>query len=305
MKIGKQTPTWEFYPPTGRPAAGAASAESQPAVGTDLVSLSGTPLVPSGEALGQVGRETALHASPGHDLVARYFSQQEFAALNPGAYHNTEHPVHVARVAGHLSPERKEFLEQVALVHDADPRAPGTPARAQVTLEWMEKNQPALQTRFAWDDTQFVEAQALIARTDFPFDDKPRQLGTRFDGMSPVQVYAHFLEKLPADRRQQVMDEGLALRMADQIGNYTVSPQVSEKFVEGLASELKIADAESFKKQTPAFLNSAGKDVAADQKLAQQFGVELSNLSAEEMIRRLPAEERAALTATQEWLLSG
>ena len=80
------------------------------------------------------------------ELASRYFSSTEFQALNSGTYHNFEHPLVVADAAGAFgqglgwSADRKQFIQQVALLHDADDRSQvdtgevrtGTPARAPV-----------------------------------------------------------------------------------------------------------------------------------------------------------------------------
>jgi len=225
------------------------------------------------------------------DLAARYFSQSEFQALNSGTYHNVEHPLVVAEAAGGFaqglgwSPERKLFIQQVALLHDADDRSQvgseeakvGTPARAQVTLEWMDQQQEALRERFDWSPEQFTEAKALIARTDFPFDDKPKKpMGTRYDEQSPVQVYKDLLEQLPKEKQAQVLRDGLALRFADQAGFYAGSFDQAVQSVEGLALELQTVgvptDLASSLKFTPKFLVDVGKDTGFDRQLAGELG---------------------------------
>jgi len=148
------------------------------------------------------------------EFASRHFSSNEFQAHNSGSYHNVDHPLVVAEATGGFahglgwSPQRKEFMQQVALLHDADDRSQvgseviktGTPARARVTLEWMDQQQDSLKQRFGWNDDQLLEAKALIARTDFPFDDKARKpIGTRYDGQSPLQAYRDLLEQQPGD----------------------------------------------------------------------------------------------------------
>lgn len=226
------------------------------------------------------------------EFASRYFSSSEFQALNSGSYHNVDHPLVVAEATGAFahglgwSPERKEFMQQVALLHDADDRSQmgsediktGTPARAQVTLEWMDQQQDSLKQRFGWNDDQLLEAKALIARTDFPFDDKARKpMGTRYDGQSPVQVYRELLEQLPAEARSRVMQDGLALRFADQAGFYAGSFDLAVESVQGLATELKSVgvptDLAGSLKFTPTFLAGVGKDLDHDRQLAQELGV--------------------------------
>lgn len=230
-------------------------------------------------------------ASSVAELAARYFSASEFQALSSGSYHNFEHPLVVAEATGAFahglgwSPERKEFMQQVALLHDADDRSTvegevkaGMPARAQVTLEWMDQHRDELCQRFGWDEPQLSEAKALIARTDFPFNDKPKSpMGTRYDGQSPVQVYRQLLEKLPPEVQSRVLRDGLALRFADQAGFYAQDFDLAVESVQGLASELQsvgvpttLAGALKF---TPSFLADVGKDCQFDRQLSQEFGL--------------------------------
>jgi hypothetical protein len=222
------------------------------------------------------------------ELASRYFSSTEFQALNSGSYHNFDHPLVVADAAGAFasglgwSPERKQFIQQVALLHDADDRSQvgsaevktGTPARAQVTLEWMEQQKDQLSQRFGWNSAQFSEAKALIARTDFPFDDKPKaSMGTRYDGKSSVQVYQELLSELPREKQAEVMRDGLALRFADQGGFYANSFDMAVESVQGLAKELNMGLAGSLK-FTPTFLAGVGKDTNFDQQIAAQLGLQ-------------------------------
>ncbi|MBN9415105.1 MAG: hypothetical protein J0I12_06670 [Candidatus Eremiobacteraeota bacterium] len=225
------------------------------------------------------------------ELASRYFSADEFQALNSGSYHNFDHPIVVADAAGGFahgmgwSPERKQFIQQVALLHDADDRSQvgsdnvktGSPARAQVTLEWMDQQKGELCERFGWQPEQFTEAKALIARTDFPFDDKPRNpMGTKYDGQSPLQVYKDLLSEMPKSKQAEVLKDGLALRFADQAGFYAGSFDMAVEAVEGLCKELQgvgvPTNLASSLKVTPGFLASAGKDNALDTQLAQELG---------------------------------
>lgn len=220
------------------------------------------------------------------ELASRYFSSTEFQALNSGSYHNFDHPLVVADAAGAFasglgwSPERKQFMQQVALLHDADDRTQadsgevktGTPARAQVTLEWMDQQKGELSQRFGWSSEQFVEAKALIARTDFPFDDKEKKpMGTRYDGQSSVQVYQELLQQLPKEKQAQVLVDGLALRFADQAGFYANSFDMAVESVQGLSQELNMGLAGSLK-FTPTFLAGVGKDTQFDQQVAGDLG---------------------------------
>jgi hypothetical protein len=226
------------------------------------------------------------------ELAARYFSTTEFEALNSGTYHNTEHPLVVAEAAGAFakglgwSPERKQFIQQVALLHDADDRQQsgsgeiktGTPARAQVTLEWMDQQQEALESRFNWSPQQFREAKALIARTDFPFDDKPKNpMGTRYDGKSSLQVYQDLLSELPKETQAQVLKDGLALRFADQAGFYSNTFDQAVEAVSDLSEELKKVgvptDLAGSLKFTPTFLKDLGTDERWDRQIAESLNL--------------------------------
>ncbi|MFN8613439.1 MAG: hypothetical protein U0931_38225 [Vulcanimicrobiota bacterium] len=231
------------------------------------------------------------------ELASRYFSADEFQALNSGTYHNFNHPIVVADAAGGFahgmgwSPERKQFIQQVALLHDADDRSQvgsqdvktGTPARAQVTLEWMDQQKEQLCGRFDWSPEQFKEAKALIARTDFPFDDKARQpMGTSYDGQSPMQVYKKLLSDLPKEKQAEVLKDGLALRFADQGGFYAGSFDMAVEAVQGLVKELQAVGVPTnlagSLKFTPGFLAEMGKDNALDKQLAQELGHSELNL---------------------------
>ncbi|MBT9584662.1 hypothetical protein IV102_15065 [bacterium] len=321
MKIGSLQSA-PLSPLSVRPTPGQASArpaEAAETALTDGVSLDNGPLEntrlrwqpvqnlvqPKAEQLARsAGSSWKQTASSGlADFASRYFSSDEFGALNSGIYHNFDHPLVVAEAAGGFaaglgwSPERKEFIQQVALLHDADDRSQlgsddvktGSPARAQVTLEWMDQQQETLQQRFGWDSGQFLEAKALIARTDFPFDDKAKKpMGTKYDGQSPLQVYKELLQQLPQEKQAEVLRDGLALRFADQGGFYSGSFDMAVESVQGLASELQSVgvptDLAGSLKFTPTFLSGVGKDIQLDQQLAQELGHSQSLPGREELL---------------------
>jgi len=291
------------YRPMSAPTSKVVAAHSAPP--SDALALSETPEAqlmpaglrwePAGSLVNPKAEQLARSADAGWnqtpcsgvaELASRYFSSTEFQALNSGSYHNFDHPIVVADAAAAFapglgwSPERKQFIQQVALLHDADDRTQadsgevktGTPARAQVTLEWMDQQQCELSQRFGWSSEQFVEAKTLIARTDFPFDDKEKQpMGTRYDGQSSVQVYQDLLKQLPKEKQAQVLVDGLALRFADQAGFYANSFDMAVESVQGLAKELNMGLAGSLK-FTPTFLSGVGKDNQFDIQLAQELG---------------------------------
>lgn len=227
---------------------------------------------------------------------AGYFALAELQSLNSGYYHDSCHALEVAELAFEvalafgLTPARAEFLKQVALVHDADPRVcsqtgevqEGTPARVQVTLAWMESEREKLEARFGWEGYQFEEACALIARTDYPFDRTPKCCGTRFDGRSPFEVYRETLGRLPRELREACLRDGLLLRFADQAAAYVKGFARARQSVLDLVDELKNAGvsiqlADSLKK-TPEFLNQIGKDLDYDRMLTEELGLPEAHL---------------------------
>lgn len=275
-------------PPRFRPDSSTADAGPALSIASTTANGMATGLLTGGQSL--------------PDLVARYFTGEEFARLNPGHYHNAEHPVAVAEAVGGLaegygySPERKEFLQQVALLHDADEREPGTPARAQVTLAWMDQNREGLSSRMGWSEVDFKEAKALIARTDFPFDEKPRAYGTAYDGKSPVQVYTELLSELPEERRAGAMKDGIVLSFADQTGFYAGTFEQGAEAVRGLAQELKLPFPTMIQ-TTPGFLASTGNSVELDWQIAGHVGVREPQLPVrDELLAAYPAPMRESLS---------
>lgn len=245
---------------------------------------------------------------------AGYFALNELQELNSGYYHDAGHALEVAElvrelaiVLGRAEP-RAEFLRQVALIHDADPRLcaesgeqkKGTPARVQVTLSWMLENRDALEQRFGWEGFQFAEACALIARTDFPFDQAPRRCGTAFDGMSPVEVYREQLWKLPEERRRQCFADALLLRFADQMSCYVDSYERAQRSVVDLAKELQNTGAavtfEDISRNTPQFLDQVGLDLTFDKTLQAELNLDDVSLpSRTELIAALGWKRRTKL----------
>lgn len=239
---------------------------------------------------------------------AGYFALNELKQLNSGYYHDSVHALEVSNLVCALAhargrhPARAEFLKQVALIHDADPRTcpttgearEGTPARVQVTLSWMEQEQEKLAQRFDWNELQFKEAQALIARTDFPFDNNPRSLGTRFDGLSPVEVYRLSLLQLPKECRAGCMLDALLLRFSDQIAAYLGTFQRARKSVRDLVEELNNTglslNFQTLFEQTPRFLNQVGRDLEHDEALKSELE-----------LHRLDLPQRADLVALLGW----
>ena len=309
---------------TSRPAPAAQATPTQdpstPTVASDLVSLNGQVMDPGDSAqTGSKSAEMAAAAASGlPGLALAYFSPREWSQLNPGRYHDESHPVHVAETVGEVasnlgrSPERANFLQQVALLHDVDERIdlksgqqnPVTPARVPVTLEWMDRNSEALSERMGWNSTDLLEAKTLIARTDFPFNDAPKNLGTRYDGQAPVQLYENLLQQLPPERRQQTMEDGLVLRFADQTANYTGGKEQARHYVQGLVEEFQGVgipiNFETMAKGNPTFLASAGTDLEVDWHLADTMHLNKNSLaSRDNLMQALPDKRRASLEYLQ------
>jgi hypothetical protein len=242
-----------------------------------LRSLSGKSLQQSASAAGlQAANLAGLPAA-----VLQYFTPAEFLMLNSGDYHNAQHPINVANTVANLasnagrSPERVEFLQQVALIHDADERilldgqgnyayAEGAkPARVPVTLAFIDLNSQALSERFGWDGGQLLEAKALIAGTEHPLNDEVTAKRSNnllgLDGKSAETVLRESLEALPKERQSVVAEEVQLLRFADQSANYAQGMEASRETVKGLANEIGVP-AEVLMKGTPSFLAGLGQD---------------------------------------------
>lgn len=213
---------------------------------------------------------------------------QEFRLLNSGYYHDPAHAMRTASLVGQMGhrlgwePGRLSFLTEVALVHDADDRdgiGPGTPARVAATLSWLE----SAATRMGWTELEGREAQALIARTEFPFDERA---GER---------YRALLAGLAPGSRARVMPEALALRFADQVSSYVWGVPVAEAAVQGLARELGV-DPGQLWRGTSAFLMAVGHDLETDRRLATELGLpDLLLPDRRTLLRALPPRSRSHL----------
>ena len=247
----------------------------------------------NGKALQQMASSAGLQAAQSAGLpaaVLQYFTPAEFLLLNSGDYHDAQHPINVANTVANLagnagkSSERVEFLQQVALLHDADERilldgqgkfayAEGAkPARVPVTLAFMDLNAEALSQRFGWKGTDLAEARALIAGTEHPLNNEPnekRQYGLpEFDGKTSEAVFREALQALPQDRREVVAEEYQLLRFADQSANYAKSVEDSRSTIRGLSNEIGVP-ADILLKGSPAFLAGLGQDSVAFKDLPQ------------------------------------
>ncbi len=281
-----------IIPRTLRPVRANRHNDPSPSV-PDLVDLTGAPLV-SRESLLRSGHVSSLGVGcltlPGS--LARAFGDEEFAALNPGLYHNSNHGFRTKETAVKLAldhglPDKIPLLGTAALVHDADPRSPGTPAKVHRTLEWMDRNEETLRHRFGWSREDFVEAQAVITRTDFPFDDKPREAGTRYDGKSPQQIYVEKLEELPSERRSLALRGGALLETADKASYYIDSMAVAIRSVRDLQGELG-GNFGDWLSATHGFMNSVAVDRRADQQAAERVGAPAQFLERDQLLSSFP-----------------
>lgn len=238
----------------------------------------------SGETLLSLASQSALKAAAGTSLpasVTNAFAPAEFLMLNSGDYHGAQHPIKVGQTVKTLArnsgrtEQRAEFLNQVALVHDADERIMlngngnysfkegAAPARVPVTLAWMDVNQGGLQERFGWNKGEFQEAKALIAGTEHPLNDtvgpKTKNNLPDYDGKSAQNVLAEQLQAVPADRRTTITEEVQLLRFADQSAEYLQGEKSAKESVSGLSREIGVPE-DALLAGTPSFVGGLGKD---------------------------------------------
>lgn len=222
------------------------------------------------------------------------FSQHEFDELNCGHYHDSNHAHSVADLLKRLarargySRERIDLLTKVALLHDADlrwdldrtTRRVGTPARVPVTISWLFRNRERLLKQMDWQECDLDLAAALIARTEFPFDHTPRNHGTEFDGLTPVELYERLLRELPPNQRAKVMTDGLMLRFADQCSAYVEGFPTAVRSLVALAQEWANQGQANAIPQlwenTPGFLTKIGSDLQEDEHLRDKLGLSVT-----------------------------
>lgn len=222
-------------------------------------------------------------------------------------YHNLQHTLNVAGASYDLArarglPEAQAgFLAKAGLLHDIDPaRTPGTPARVDATLEWLRgpKGQE-LARQFGWDSRQVKMAEAIIQRTEFPFDPKIKP--------EAVARYKEMLKGLTPKEREFVMREGALLSAyADQASWYFDSPRAALDAVKGLVRELDPKF--DLLKGTRGFMEGIGssKGFDIDRAIAKELGAKEPKLptlqqmlGTETTVGKLNAEQRAALAATK------
>ena len=226
----------------------------------------------------------------------QFFTPLELATLNCGDYHDAYHSFYVAEAVFEMavqldrSPRRAAFLAQVALLHDADPREPGTAADVRRTLVWMDRNESELCRRLDWDGSQFAEAQALIARTDFPYENKPKKSEDLYDGMTPVEVYDLLLGRLPVSTLQSVVEDAQLLRFADQASNYVHDWATASTCVDGLVDEFTNVGVRTdrYTLDTAGFLQSLCSDRNKDRLVAWGHAVNADLYTREQLVALLP-----------------
>ena len=226
----------------------------------------------------------------------QFFTPLELSTLNCGDYHDTYHSFYVAEAVFEMAlqhgrcPKRATFLAQVALLHDADPREPGSAADVRRTLAWMDRTRESLCSRLGWDHMEFGEAQALIARTDFPYGSAPKKSGDIYDGLSPVEVYDLLLGRLPANSLQITMEDAQLLRFADQISNYAHDWSTASLCVDGLVNELTRAGVKTsrYELDTAGFLQALGSDRSQDCLVAWGHAVSPEFYTRGQLVDLLP-----------------
>jgi hypothetical protein len=246
-------------------------------------------------------------------LTRQLFGDATFARWNPGSYHDALHAQYVAEVVAAMAgcrkrePARRLFLAQVALLHDADPRPAERPTPASVfrTVEWMWLHKEQLQESLAWTEVAFATALALIARTDFPFDDSPRKAGTMFDGLSPYALYGNLLRRLPAESRDLAFEDGQILRFADQCANYCRDFATASQSVDDLSQEMHNVGRPVSRGEldTAAFIDGLASDAQWDARLSHELGLSGRIYSQAELRHSLSARMQDRLERNRDLFL--
>ncbi|MBD3210537.1 hypothetical protein GF318_04115, partial [Candidatus Micrarchaeota archaeon] len=241
--------------------------------------------------------------------IERYFTREEFAGLHPTPesqiYHSQQHTEQVAHMtlelarARGVSEEDATFLSQVALLHDIDPnREAGSPARVPATLEWMrsEQGQTIMRERFGWDDRRIATAEAMVQRTEFPFNDtagrEVADYSSYYAEESPVARYTEMLRGLSDEDRAFVLREAAILsEYSDKASWYFQRPNESLAAVIGLRNEAGFDALPT----THGFLDSIGRQrsFGHDRAVAAELGMSAPDYPVmEDIMRLLPPEMR-------------
>lgn len=194
-------------------------------------------------------------------------------ARHPGdqekIYHSLAHTQEVADLTARMlrswprvPSERKVLLILAAALHDVDPhREPGTPARVDATLQYLQADADAraLIAEFC-DRFHFTPGQvaALIMATDY--SSKPKEMQAKRKAFRRAHRYAFGDDPW-------IEEWGRRLAYWDQIATYLQNtPEVSRRRVAGLGRELRRARAlkyrpEGLKGLSRDFLARLRKDV--------------------------------------------
>lgn len=216
------------------------------------------------------------------------FTPARWEALHPkppgvAVYHDARHSENTRRVMEQLArtwfPGQETFLGEVAGLHDIDPdRTPGTPARVQATLAWLDANAADVKARYGWAERHLAMAKVLIMRTEFPLGCQPRALSFNdvYRFKSPRQVYKEMLAALPGPRMAFALQAGAMLsEYADKASWYLEAPEAAFAATRGLANELDASGGDAKAFDTGLFLRGLGRreSFALDDALAVELGL--------------------------------
>ena len=252
--------------------------------------------------------------------VERYIPFETFKKLHPSlesgeVYHNYLHSMKVADMAFALASKRlpgdqAALVAEIAMLHDLDPlREPGKAARVPATIELLradfegrmsihgEKGRSALKEVFGWDERKLAIAEAMIQRTEFPFDATHKNPAYAGSGNSPPERYEAMLRKLsPADQKFVLEEAAMLSEFADKSSWYaTENFNGAAKIVDALAGEINAGIGKPVmdfsKLDTAGFLSTIGTEgaYAFDRGLAAKLGLpELGLLSRSQAWSLLP-----------------
>ncbi len=228
--------------PASKAVATAAAPPSTPPNKGPAASAPGGP--PAGppffvQALTQLGVPSGLTSRLTAFLATRHPGDQD------KVYHGLGHSNEVADLAARilegqdLPAEKKILLILSAALHDIDPeRAVNTPARVSATLAHLDSDDEArallgdYANRYGFSAAQ---VKALIMATDFSMD--PADMKARQDAFAKAAI-----EAFPSEA-DWALNWGKRLAFADQTSTYVGSLAAARKRVEGLALEIRGANA--------------------------------------------------------------
>lgn len=191
-------------------------------------------------ALRRLGASAALAAQLRAFLKARHPGDQE------RIYHSLAHTLEVAALTARMlrkwprvPAERKVLILLAAALHDLDPeRCPGTPARVQATLEYLQNDEDAHALIAAFCDRfHFTPGQvgALIMATDY---------SAHPEEMAELQHAFKRAHKYAFGDDPWIDEWGRRLAYWDKIATYLHNtPEESRRRVAGLGRELRTSGA--------------------------------------------------------------